>query len=89
MVRRAEINRVFMHIVALNSVLILVNIILDLAVLGTMAVLVNRHARRLRVVQRQLVDMIRAMPQAEYEQVRDSDLEAVLAALKTQRGIVQ
>jgi hypothetical protein len=87
-----------MHIVAINLVLILVNIILDLAVLGTMAVLINRNARRLRGVQQQLVaqsdlvdGMIRAMSQAEYEstlaQLRES--EAILVALKTHRKIVQ
>jgi hypothetical protein len=86
-----------MHIVALNMDLILVNIILELAVLGTMAVLINRNARRLRVVQQQLVaqsdlvdGMIRAMSQAQYEstlsQLRES--EAVLSALKTRGGIV-
>jgi hypothetical protein len=44
-----------MEVVALNSVLILVNIILELAVLGTIAVLINRNARRMRMVQQQLV----------------------------------
>jgi hypothetical protein len=82
----------------LNSVLILVNIVLDLAALGIIAVLISRNARRLREAQHQLVTqsslvdgMIRAMSQAEYEsylgQLRES--EAVIAALKTQRVAVQ
>jgi hypothetical protein len=78
--------------------LIIVNIILEFAALGIIAVLINRNARRLRVAQQQLVTisslvdgMIRAMSQAEDQsyiaQLRES--EAVLAALKAQRVIVQ
>jgi hypothetical protein len=89
-----------MDIYTLLLFLIIVNIILDLAVLRTVVVLINRNAHRLRVVQQQLVvqsnlveRMIGAMSQAEYEsplvQLREPGLEAVLAALKRQPGIVQ
>jgi hypothetical protein len=51
----------FMDVVTLNLVLIIVNIILELAVLGTIAVLMSRNSRRMRMVQRQFVDQSNAV----------------------------